>query len=314
MRLFLLVFLIISPSLFAQNVITDQGVGMTAQELEQWVKLWTPQMQRAAAIDRGDRIELLSMGLASKKIAAEAENTAPEDDPEAYWRMRFAIRNVQRNYVTQQYMKNLEVPDMAGLAEEQYKTDKKKYAFEPERRMSSHILILCQRGACDVPARKAHADELLAKLDAGADFEALATEYSDDPGSKRKGGKFDKWIRLGEPNVSPPYAGALFELKNIGDYSKVTTSQFGFHIIRLDEIQESYYKSFEEVRQRIIDTMEHEYKKLAAKEFDARYRLSDDAAFDDAVLDEIFAPYKPDEPTERDSVGVSEATPSSEEG
>jgi peptidyl-prolyl cis-trans isomerase C len=286
----------VGAELRAQNVIEDAGVGMSRQELEQWVTFWTPQMKKAAAIDRGDRIELLNMALAGKKIAMEAESMDPDADPEAYWKMRFSIRNVQRSYVTQQYMDNLEIPDMAGVAQERYTTEKDKYAFVPEVRSSSHILLSCQAGSCDVLATKAKAQEALDELRAGADFEAMAAQLSDDPGSKNKGGKFDRWIRLGEPEVSPPYVGALFEIDEIGGYSEVTRTQFGFHIIRLDGIQESYYKPFEEVRDSIIATLRHEYKTLAAKEFDAGYRLTDQAKLDDKALNEIFAPYLPKEP------------------
>jgi peptidyl-prolyl cis-trans isomerase C len=308
----LLGLVMFGAELQAQNVIEDAGVGMTRQELEQWINYWTPQMKKAAAIDRGDRIELLNMALAAKKIALEADSMSPDADPDAYWKMQFAIRNVQRGYVTQQYMSNLEVPDMAGLAEEQYRTEKDKYAFVPEVRSSSHILIMCKAGACDMMAKKAVAQEVLDKLQAGADFEEMVEQFSEDPGSKNKGGKFDRWMRLGEPEVSPPYVGALFEIDEVGGYSPVTTTQFGFHIIRLDGIQESYYKPFEEVRPRIIATLEHEYKTLAAKEFDARYRLTDAALMDEKALDEIFAPYKPVEPTVESPAAVDSPTDEAE--
>ena len=113
-------------------------------------------------------------------------------------------------------------------------------------------------------------------------------EHSDDPGSKDKGGKFDRWLRLGEPHVSPPYVGAVFEIEKIGDYSEVISTQFGFHIVRLDGIQEEYYKDFEEVEQTIIDTLVLEYEKLAMKEFNASYNMSDEVQLNDAALDEIL--------------------------
>jgi peptidyl-prolyl cis-trans isomerase C len=292
----LLGLVMVGTELKAQNIIEDNGVGMTRQELEQWINLWTPQMKKAAAIDRGDRIELLNMALASKKIAIEADAMSPDSDPEAYWKMRFSIRNIKRSYATQQYMKNLEIPDMEALAEEQYRTEKDKYALVPEVRNSSHVLVACHPGSCDRVAKKAAAQEILDQLRAGADFGEQVELFSDDPGSKRKGGNFDKWVRMGEPNVSPPYVGALFEIDEVGGYSEVTSSQYGFHIIRLDGVKESYYRPYEEVRQQIVDTLQYEYKKLAVKEFDARFRLSDKALMDDEALDEIFAPYQPVDP------------------
>ena len=51
----------------AENVIEDEGVGMTREELEFVVGRWTPQMQKAAAVDRGDRLELLNLMMINKK-------------------------------------------------------------------------------------------------------------------------------------------------------------------------------------------------------------------------------------------------------
>ena len=47
----LLIFLLValSPLLRAETVIEDQGVSMSREELEHWIQLWTPQMQKAAA-------------------------------------------------------------------------------------------------------------------------------------------------------------------------------------------------------------------------------------------------------------------------
>ena len=208
---------------------------------------------------------------------------------------------------------------MKPLAQERYTTEKDKYAFVPEVRTSSHILFGCRPGSCDVLETQAEAKEVLEQLRSGANFEQMVAEHSDDPGTKPRGGKFDRWLRLGEPNVSPPFVGALFEVEQVGDYTDVISTQFGFHIIRLDGIQEAYYKPFEEVEQIIVDTLVLEYEKLAMKDFEARYHLSDEVQLDDAALDEIFAPFKP-EPVPQETgekagveepAGAAESTPGS---
>lgn len=280
----------------AQNVIEDAGVGMTREELEFVVRHWTPQMQKAAAIDRGDRLELLNRALTTKKIAAEADAIGPDADPEEWWQLQYAILNRQRQFVQRHYMRTLEIPDMSDLAAEHYKTEKDKFALVPERRLSSHILVRCLPGNCVRKEKRELAEQLLQQLRDGADFEALVAEYSEDPGSKNKGGRFDRWLAPGEPHVAPTYVQAVFELKKVGDYSEVVPSQFGFHIIRLDAIEPSYYKPYEEVRDAIIATLKHEYKQLAAKEFEMRYVLTDNARIDGAALEEIFAQYRPVDP------------------
>jgi parvulin-like peptidyl-prolyl isomerase len=286
---------------------------MTREELEFVVRHWTPQMQKAAAVDRGDRLELLNMALVNKKIAAEADAIGPDADPEAWWTLQYAIINRQRQFVQRHYMRTLEIPEMDALAEERYRTEKDKYALVPERRMSSHILVRCLPGPgqCVPKEKRAKAEKLLEELRGGADFDAMVAEHSDDPGAKKRGGRFDKWLRRGEPRVSPPYVQALFELEQVGDYSDVVQSQFGFHIIRLDEVEAAYYKPYEEVKDSIVATLRREYKELAAKDFQNQYLLTDDAVLDEAALEEIFAQYRPLDPV-ADIVADPNAAPETE--
>lgn len=284
--------LVFAPGALADNVLEDAGVGMTREELSQSVKRWSPEMQKAAANDLGDRLELLNMVLSGKKIAAEADQLNPEEHGDLYWDYVNRVRAAKRTFMIEQFRKNLTVPDMTDLVEERYQTQKDKYAMVPERRLSSHILFRCLPGQCSRPEVREEAAEVLAALRAGADFEEMVVEYSDDPGSKAKGGRFDRWMTLGQQGVSPPYSGGVFEIENVGEYADLVESEFGVHIIRLDGIEEPYYRPLEEVRGAILRDLVNEYRQLAAKEYDAGYRLGDDAYIDGEALEEIFAPYK----------------------
>ena len=279
----------------AQNVLEDQGVGMSMEELEMLVKHWPPNMQEAAAIDAGDRIELLSMALANKKIAEQARKVTPEKNPERYWENQFVIRNLWRRVYVNNYMEDLQVPDMSALAKERYLAAPDKYALKPEARMSSHILVRCDDTDCDREGKEQLANQILAELREGASFEALVEKYSDDTGSKAQGGLFDRWLQLSTKKVDPHYIQGVFSIEETGAYSEVVPSRFGYHIIRLDEVREKGYKPYDEVKQAIIDELTLEYRKLSAKEFDARYRLTEEAFIDQAAMDKLFSPYKPQE-------------------
>jgi peptidyl-prolyl cis-trans isomerase C len=301
LMLYLLACLLNASALAGEYVIEDQGVGMSLQELTELVKYWTPEMQQAAVTDRGDRIELLNMSLANKKIAQEAAKVTREANPELYWANQFRIRNVERQFVVTNFMNAIEVPDLSDLARERYLTEKNKYATIPQERLSSHILVLCKTPECDREAKRPEVEAILAELQSGAVFEDLVIKYSQDPGSKDKGGKFDRWLIKGtHGNVSPQYHQGVFEIDKVGDYSPLVESSFGFHIIRLDEIKEKSYQPYEDVRRAIILDLYKEYRSLAAKEFDARYRLSDEALIDDAVLDELLSQFKADDSNEID--------------
>lgn len=286
--------LILSGSVMAASeyVIEDGGIGITKQELEQLVRLWTPDMQQAAASDHGDRLELLNMALSSKKIEAEALTLTPDADSAAYWRQIFAIRNIRREFAVKSYMAGLTIPDVSKLAEERYHAQKENLALVPESRLSSHILLMCGAPTCFREDRRPEAEKILAELRAGANFEELVPIYSEDPGSKNKGGRFDQWMILGQSGVDPHYTGGVFSIDKIGGYSGIVESKFGFHIIRLDGLKEERYKSYEEVEDQILAMLRTEYLNLSAKEYDARFRISDDAVIDGEAMEEIFGPYE----------------------
>jgi peptidyl-prolyl cis-trans isomerase C len=276
----------------AQNVLEDNGVGMSREELEQVVARWTSQMQEAAANSNGDRLELLSKALVSKKLELEARKLTPEQDAELYWKITLFIRDKLESMMVDKFVRELVVPDMTPLAKERYMVEKDKYALVPEQRISSHILVLCAGESCDRDAKKALADSVLAKVVAGEDFAELAAEYSDDTASKNSGGRFERWLKSTEPGVSPPYLKAVFDLEQAGDHSAVVVSSFGFHIIRVDEIKDSHYRDYEQVEPMIVKELTAEYTTQAARSYVRSFKISDNAVIDGAVMEEIFAKYK----------------------
>lgn len=275
-------------------VVRDGGVVLTREELTQLVELWSPAMQQAAAADAGDRLELINMALTNKKIAREFEAIDPAtlEDPSAYWRHLFTVRNMNRKFVVDQYMANIHMPDMNKLAKERYETQKKKYAWVAEQRQASQILVQCFPTQCDRNEKRPVAQALLVQLENGADFAELAAEYNQDPASQETAGKLDRWFSLGMQDVDPHFVGGIFEATEVGGYAPLTESKYGFHIIRLDAIKPGYYKSYDEVKQAIALDLIKEYRELAAKEFDARFILTPDAQLDQQALEAIFAPYK----------------------
>ena len=83
----------------------------------------------------------------------------------------------------------------------------------------------------DTKESRAKIEGLLKRARAGEDFSALAREFSTDPGSKESGGDLG-WFGRGV--MVKPFEDAAFGLK-VGEISEVFESQFGFHIIKLEE-------------------------------------------------------------------------------
>lgn len=107
-------------------------------------------------------------------------------------------------------------------------------AFTPADEVrASHILV----------EQEAKATELKAQLDGGADFATLARENSIDPGAANGGdlGFFGRGM------TAPPFEEAAFALAEPGAVSEPVQSQFGWHIIKLDEKRQTAPRSYEEV-------------------------------------------------------------------
>jgi peptidyl-prolyl cis-trans isomerase C len=96
------------------------------------------------------------------------------------------------------------------------------------------------------------AKALIAKLKAGAKFEDLATQNSKDSGSAAKGGDLD-WAN-GNSYV-PEFSQALAKLKKGEMTDEPVKSQFGFHIIKLDDLREATFPGFDEVKAQIVQRL-----------------------------------------------------------
>ncbi|MGH8323356.1 MAG: SurA N-terminal domain-containing protein, partial [Steroidobacteraceae bacterium] len=121
-----------------------------------------------------------------------------------------------------------------------YDKNKNTYVI-PEKRHAHHILIAKSK---DDAADRKLAQDVYAQAKAGKDFAQLAKQYSKDPGSAHNGGDLgwaDRNTFVG------PFTDALFGM-SVGEIRGPVKSDYGYHIIRLDEIQPGKTKTFEEAR------------------------------------------------------------------
>jgi parvulin-like peptidyl-prolyl isomerase len=134
---------------------------------------------------------------------------------------------------------------------------------------ASHILF-GSKGRSREDALKL-AQDARAKLVAGADFNTLAKQVSDDPSAKQNGGHIDYFDRK---QMDPAFSNAAFALKNVGDLSEPVLSSFGYHVIRLDGRRAGRIKSFDEVKDAIL--AEERGKFIAAQRDETLAAIRDD--------------------------------------
>jgi peptidyl-prolyl cis-trans isomerase D len=143
-----------------------------------------------------------------------------------------------------------------------YNAHQDQYTVKDQVRVR-HILIAVPQGAdaaTDAKA-KAKAEDLLKQIKAGADFAALAKANSDDPGSKAQGGELG-FLQHGA--TVPEFDAAAFSLP-VGQVSDVIKTQFGYHILQVEEKQSAHVKSVDEVKDQIEPILEQQ-KDLAAEQ------------------------------------------------
>ena len=146
-----------------------------------------------------------------------------------------------------------------------YEDNQQQYST-PEQVRASHILLKTE-GKDDAAVKK-QAEELLAKVKAGADFAQLATKYSEDDSSKVKGGDLDFFPK---GQMVPEFDKTAFSMKP-GEISDLVKTQYGYHIIKLTDKKAAITKPLEEVRAQIEDQLKWERAQAEAQ------RISDEVA------------------------------------
>ena len=102
--------------------------------------------------------------------------------------------------------------------------------------------------------KEEQAKAILASLKKGGKFEEIAKKQSKDPGSGAKGGDLD-WAN--PSSFVKEFSDAMVALKKGETTSAPVKSQFGFHVIRLDDVREAQLPKFEEVKPQIVQQLQN---------------------------------------------------------
>ncbi|HEV8336948.1 MAG TPA: peptidyl-prolyl cis-trans isomerase [Candidatus Polarisedimenticolia bacterium] len=157
----------------------------------------------------------------------------------------------------------------------QYAQGQKTQYTLPERRRASHILIKLKSDATPDQVKSAEdkARKALARVRSGEDFAKVAREVSEDS-SASAGGDLNYFAR---EQMVREFSDAAWSLK-VGQISDVVRSPFGFHVIRLTDMQPGHEMSLAEARPQILASLRRERAapeaQRGAQEFAARLRAA----------------------------------------
>jgi peptidyl-prolyl cis-trans isomerase C len=151
-----------------------------------------------------------------------------------YWRRR-ALRDAYFDKRVRSSINDAEV--------RQYYAGQVGTMKQEEELRARHILVQSREKAREIFEKIAH----------GSDFAQLARQHSKDPGSKDQGGELGFF---GRGQMVPQFEEAAFKLKP-GEVSQPFESQFGWHIVRVDDRRQRPAPPFEAVRDRVVAHMIH---------------------------------------------------------
>jgi len=256
------------------------GTALTADDLAAEAMRLPPQAQAQVLSRPADVARFAQNVIVRRELARRAEAERLQDDP----KVAAALRSARERVLAEAALEHASGPPvdratLEQLARNQYDAAPQKFET-PEQVRVRHILVSAK--ACEAEAR---ARELLAKArQPGADFAALAKEDSDDPGSAARGGDLGFFPR---GRMSPAFETAAFALKQPGELSDVVKTEFGYHVIRLEEHKPAKRRPYEEVRDELLKTVEE--SEARARRQRVVGEITAGIKFDSEAVDELVA-------------------------
>ena len=201
------------------------------------------------------------------------------------------VKNTIARYYSGSKIKQ-QIEDIVKVSEDEmrkYYEEKKETFNTPEKVKASHILIKITESRNKEAARKL-AEQVAAEAEKSAkdmgSFAKLAEKYSEDEGSKKRGGDLGYFQRTEEGgSMVKEFSDGAFALQNVGDISKPVESEFGFHVIKLTGKKDKIEKTFEDVKMHIENTLKTEKRKTAYEDLIEKYKKELGYKFDkDAAM------------------------------
>jgi peptidyl-prolyl cis-trans isomerase C len=224
-----------SGAALAQNVAIVNGVAIPkeridalAQQVARSGRQVTPEMQG----------QLRDEVIAREIFAQEAHNKGLDATDDYKNQIELTKQSILIRELFTDFQKNNAVSDEEAKAE----YDKFASANAGKEYKARHILV----------EKEADAVDIISKIKKGAKFEDLAKKLSKDPGSGAKGGDLD-WANPG--NYVKEFSDALVALQKGKMTEKPVKSQFGYHIIRLDDVRDAQLPKFEDVKPQIAQQL-----------------------------------------------------------
>lgn len=233
-----------------------------------------PERYRANVAASEERIhQLLDKIFTYRVLAKEAQEQGLDQNPEVRQEIKLEKEEILGKARLQKLRQQAlaDNPDFEALARERYQANPEKYR-QPERVKVSHILIKTEEHSGEEAEQLTKKVRHLA-IEEEEPFSELALQYSEDPSVEKNKGDLGFIVK---GTTAKPFEEAAFALKQPGEISPVVKSQFGFHIIRLEERQPPRTQSFEQVKERLVQEIKETHLNKVVQSHLSQIRNAED--------------------------------------
>ena len=245
-------FACLSLSATAQNVAIVNGKAVPSSRVE---ALKQQVARSGRPITPDVEVQIKEEVIAREIFMQEAQKRGLDSTDEYKAQIELARQTILIRELFAEFQKTSAVTD----ADVQAEYDKFVAANGGKEYRARHILV----------ETKEQAETILASLKKGGKFEDIAKKQSKDPGSGANGGDLD-WAAPG--NYVKEFSEAMVAL-NKGQVSAPVQSQFGFHIIRLDDVREAQLPKLEDVKPQIAQQLQQQRMAAFQQELRAKAKV-----------------------------------------
>lgn len=232
----------------AEAVPLTQGgkFAITTNDLEADALMRMPPEMRPMVLANKQSVGQVAMNMYVRRaLGQQALQEGLDKDPKVAAMLQLARDKVLSDMMLERIDRQNTPSDAAALelARSTYRAKPERFKVG-EQVQARHILI-----AGTTPESRAKAEKLLADIKGGANFAKLAEEHSADKGSATRGGDLGLFAK---GRMVPAFEEAAFALQKKGELSGVVETQFGFHIIQLEDRKAPTTRPFEEVKEELL--------------------------------------------------------------
>ncbi|MFN9211089.1 MAG: peptidylprolyl isomerase [Betaproteobacteria bacterium] len=222
----------------AQNVATVNGKPIPKSREDAWLKFAEQQGQK----DSPQLRDMVKKELIRREILLEdATKRGIVDKPD----VKFQLDLQRQNVIIQALMRDVIEKNPVTEAQIKAEYDKQKAAAGAKEYRARHILV----------ENEADAKAVIDQLKKGAKFDELAKQKSKDPGSAQRGGDLD-WA--GPDGFVKPFSDAMVALQK-GQYTQTPVqTQFGWHVIQLDDVRDTQFPPLDKVQPQIREMLQQQ--------------------------------------------------------